>query len=294
MRVPNGRSRPCFDRVDTVLGNFNTLTGRTGAKHPIPPLHRFHHAGLKLKLSRMSNYAYSPLPSDRKTGFNMGAKARMMTRKAKLKLTPGLVIALVLLVALPISVVYSLRARRNGSFDIEEDVTSEDDSSALCSPKAFSSGKWVWDPKTNITEMTSKEQALLFSGFDKCVYDRMLWWNLAADVPERYFRFPKAHSYRWEPGSKCQGLSPLEPGALLKYLVEVGGWYIVGGLFPLLLRYIRTHSLTCGQIRSRRIITFPFPVSLVLTSSPHQRIHQRARTMTTLHLSISISTPLLP
>jgi len=169
---------------------------------------------------------------DAKLGtVNMGAKARMMDRKQRLGLIAGLVLGLALLVSLPLAVVYGLRSRRNSEVKIEE--TSED--SVLCSPKAYSAGQWVWDPKTNITEMTSKEQALLFSGFETCANDMLSWWNLGANLPEKYFRLPKAQSYRWEPGSKCQGLSPLDPGALLKHLVEIGGWYIVGGSFPLFL-----------------------------------------------------------
>ena len=108
---------------------------------------------------------------------------------------------------------------------------------ASCSAEAYSAGRWVWDPKSNDTKMTHKEQAYTFSGIDACGSDREVWWNLGADRPEQFDRFPKAHYYRWEVGSQCKGLRPLDSVALLQELVEKGGWYFIGGSsqpFPLL------------------------------------------------------------
>jgi len=147
-------------------------------------------------------------------------------RKTRRTVVASLILGLLLAVVLPLSIVYALRARRN-----QQDIDSSPSSSHGCTPKAYSSGKWVWAPKTNITEMTSKEQSLLFSGFETCGADGLFWWNLAAANPERFFRFPKAQSYAWEPSSKCQGLEQVNPEALVKHLVEVGGWYIIGGTF---------------------------------------------------------------
>ena len=152
-----------------------------------------------------------------------------ISRKVTLVAITGV---LALVVVIPVSLVYGLRARHNrqdGSYgEVPDD---SEDLNALCSPNSYSSGRWVWGPKTNITEMTSKEQALLFSGFESCASDRLKWWNLGADQPEKFFRFPKAHSYKWETSSTYVGLEPLEPGALLKHLVELGGWYLIGGSF---------------------------------------------------------------
>jgi len=99
-----------------------------------------------------------------------------------------------------------------------------------CSPTAYADGKWTWDPKTNITEMTRREQAVEFGGFERCASDREFWWNLGSDNPEQFYRFPKAQSYTWQPGSECTNLRPMDPSGLVKDLVESGGWYFVGGL----------------------------------------------------------------
>lgn len=98
-----------------------------------------------------------------------------------------------------------------------------------CSPTAYADGRWIWDLKTNVTKMTRRGQAVAFGGFERCASDRDYWWNLGADNQDQFYRFPKAQSYRWQPGSECTNLRPMDPSALLKDLVEKGGWYFVGG-----------------------------------------------------------------
>jgi hypothetical protein len=85
-------------------------------------------------------------------------------------------------------------------------------------------------PKTNETVMTKSEDALAFAGLRGCASSREYFWHLAADKEEQWDRFPKAQSWEWVPGDDCS-MSPLESDTLVKYLVERGGWLLVGGAF---------------------------------------------------------------
>jgi hypothetical protein len=78
--------------------------------------------------------------------------------------------------------------------------------------------------------MTSPEDALAFSGFERCASSREYFWHLASDREEQWDRFPGAHSWEWIPGEQCKGMKqPLNPEDLVRTLVEDGGWYLVGG-----------------------------------------------------------------
>lgn len=77
--------------------------------------------------------------------------------------------------------------------------------------------------------MTSPEDALTFSGFEKCASSREYYWHLASDRQDHWDRFPAAQSWEWIPGEKCKGMSPLTPEDLIRNMVEDGGWYLVGG-----------------------------------------------------------------
>ncbi|KAF8802701.1 hypothetical protein BYT27DRAFT_7215206 [Phlegmacium glaucopus] len=76
--------------------------------------------------------------------------------------------------------------------------------------------------------MTSPDDALTFSGFEKCASSREYYWHLAADREAQWDRFPDAQSWEWVPGKNCKGMEPLNPENLVKDLVEDGGWYLVG------------------------------------------------------------------
>ncbi|KDR67812.1 hypothetical protein GALMADRAFT_79374 [Galerina marginata CBS 339.88] len=97
-----------------------------------------------------------------------------------------------------------------------------------CTPQAYANGSWAYQPRTNATKMTSPEDALAFSGFEKCASSREYFWHLAADKGAQYDRFPGAQSWQWMPGAGCELMKPLNPEALVKLLVEDGGWYLVG------------------------------------------------------------------
>lgn len=102
---------------------------------------------------------------------------------------------------------------------------------SVCTPAQYGNGSWTprHNVNANTTVMTAPEDALRFSGFEGCASSREFFWHLAADREEQYNRFPAAQSWDWIPGAGCEGLSPLYPEALVRQLVEDGGWYLVGG-----------------------------------------------------------------
>lgn len=114
-------------------------------------------------------------------------------------------------------------------FAYQLDLSKFTSSRYTCSPESYSSGSWAFAPRTNTSNMTTKEQALDFAGFSGCASSREYDWHLATDKPEQWDRFPNVSSWQWIPGESCQGLRPLDPPALVKELVEEGGWLLVGG-----------------------------------------------------------------
>jgi hypothetical protein len=97
-----------------------------------------------------------------------------------------------------------------------------------CSPRDYADGKWVFYPRTNANKMTAPDDAIRFSGFQGCASSREFFWHLASDRENQWDRFPAAHSWQWSPGPDCKGMSVFHPQALLKHLVEDGGWLLVG------------------------------------------------------------------
>lgn len=97
-----------------------------------------------------------------------------------------------------------------------------------CSPESYSNGSWAFRPRTNPTSLTSTEDALALAGVSGCASSREYDWHLATDRPEQWDRFPDVTSWEWLPGDGCTGLRPFNPEALIKDMVEGGGWLLVG------------------------------------------------------------------
>ncbi|KZT04371.1 uncharacterized protein LAESUDRAFT_658093 [Laetiporus sulphureus 93-53] len=75
--------------------------------------------------------------------------------------------------------------------------------------------------------MHRKEDILDFAGFEGCASDREFWWHLAADNEAQWGRFPGAHSWQWTPPDECE-VRPFDGEALVKDMVEKGGWLLIG------------------------------------------------------------------
>ncbi|KAH9949071.1 hypothetical protein B0H21DRAFT_167167 [Amylocystis lapponica] len=100
---------------------------------------------------------------------------------------------------------------------------------SACPPTAWSAGQWTpRPPTTNRTSMSTKADAIEFSGFEGCAADREFYWHLGSDDEEQWDRFPGVTSWQWSPpASECQ-VRPFDGAALLKDMVEQGGWLLMG------------------------------------------------------------------
>ena len=98
-----------------------------------------------------------------------------------------------------------------------------------CPPRSWAAGQWVSKPPpTTRTNFTKPEDAYEFLGLEGCASSREHWWHLAADNPKLYDRFPGVASWAWSPPSDCE-VRTLDPSAIVKDLVEQGGWLLIGG-----------------------------------------------------------------
>ncbi|KAI1785474.1 hypothetical protein LXA43DRAFT_976214 [Ganoderma leucocontextum] len=97
-----------------------------------------------------------------------------------------------------------------------------------CPPLSWAAGQWVSKPPpTTRTNLTKPQDAYEFLGLQGCASSREHWWHLAADKPELYDRFPAVASWEWSPPSDC-AVRDLDPSAIVKDLVEQGGWLLIG------------------------------------------------------------------
>ena len=101
-----------------------------------------------------------------------------------------------------------------------------------CTPDAWNNGHWQWKPRSNLTAMTRKEDALEFAGLESCASDREFFWHLASDTEAQWKRWPNVSSYAWKPSDDCD-VRPLDAPAMVKDMVEQGGWLLLGGEFSI-------------------------------------------------------------
>ncbi|KAJ3725633.1 hypothetical protein DFJ43DRAFT_1002488 [Lentinula guzmanii] len=113
--------------------------------------------------------------------------------------------------------------------------------STSCTPSAYSSGKWVYSPRTtNKTRIEDpKGDALEFAGFEGCASSREFLWHLASDNEAQWDRFPGASSWKWDlsqtngcENSESYGIRELEreenKRLFVTDLVQNGGWLVLG------------------------------------------------------------------
>ena len=97
-----------------------------------------------------------------------------------------------------------------------------------CPPSKWNEGYWEYSPRTNLSAMTRKEDALEFAGFENCASDREFFWHLGSDTEGQWNRWPKVSQWKWTPAWDCD-VRPLDGGAMVKEMVEEGGWLLLGG-----------------------------------------------------------------
>lgn len=77
--------------------------------------------------------------------------------------------------------------------------------------------------------MSHYEDVFAYNGFEGCASGREFWFHLGADDPERWDMFPGVTDWEWVPGESCRGLRTLDSEELVRDLVEMGGWLLIGG-----------------------------------------------------------------
>ncbi|KAI0032704.1 hypothetical protein K488DRAFT_49316 [Vararia minispora EC-137] len=102
-----------------------------------------------------------------------------------------------------------------------------------CPPSAWNGGQWQRRERprvagVNDTELTRSEDIFHYNGLQGCAADREFYWHLAADNGNHFSRFPDATEWEWVPAKGCRGVKPLSAEALVKHLVEEGGWFLLG------------------------------------------------------------------
>jgi hypothetical protein len=140
-----------------------------------------------------------------------------------------------------------------------------------CTPEQWSSGRWVYSPTSDLVNLTSPEQALSLAGFEGCAADREYKWHLGTDHEELWDRFPKVSSYRWVPSSQCD-VHPLNGAAMVKDMVENGGWLLLGGMSALSLGV----RFSCISFRLDNRKPFLFAVVSVVPARPcNPKLHRK-------------------
>jgi len=102
-----------------------------------------------------------------------------------------------------------------------------------CPPNAWNKGQWHYKPHSNLTTMTKAQDVFELSGLEGCASDREYFWHLGVDHEEEWNRFPNVSSYAWKPSDGCD-VRPLNGMAMVKDMVEQGGWLLLGGMSRLL------------------------------------------------------------
>jgi hypothetical protein len=103
-----------------------------------------------------------------------------------------------------------------------------------CTPEQWSDGHWVYSPTSDLQALTSPEQAIAFAGFEGCTSDREISWHLGTNNEEQWNRFPNVSSYKWVPSGQCD-IHQLNGAAMVKDMVENGGWFLLGGMLRFVL-----------------------------------------------------------
>ncbi|CCM03879.1 uncharacterized protein FIBRA_06030 [Fibroporia radiculosa] len=118
---------------------------------------------------------------------------------------------------------------------------------ASCPPTAWAAGAWTpkaeytlpsrvdgpWPDDVIVTRpddmrMHSPADALAFAGFEGCASNREFYWHLASDREDIWDRWPGVTSWQWTPGEGCDSVRPFSGPAIVKDLVENGGWLLIG------------------------------------------------------------------
>lgn len=123
----------------------------------------------------------------------------------------------------------------------------------------------------NLTDgLTRKEDALAFAGWESCASDREFWWHHASDTPEQWDRWPGVTNYEWKGGEGCD-VSPLDGAAMVRDMVEDGGWLLLGGKYVV---FVPLFYSTNAHLRLNNRRPFLLPLVPPASTRPcHTQLH---------------------
>ena len=113
-------------------------------------------------------------------------------------------------------------------FDSQAHIEITSPPEPQCSPEAWADGHWMYHPRSSLTNATNAGDLLASAGFSGCACSREYDMQLGSDTPEQLVKQPKVDSYQWIPSEKCS-ISALDGKAMVKEMVEQGGWLLLGG-----------------------------------------------------------------
>lgn len=91
-----------------------------------------------------------------------------------------------------------------------------------CSPRTWSSGKWVEKPSREW-----KDDLVEMSGFEGCASSEEVGWHLGVTDNQDMKEYRKqAGNWLWQPACAAP---PFDKEQMVRTLVETGGWLLVGG-----------------------------------------------------------------
>jgi hypothetical protein len=99
-------------------------------------------------------------------------------------------------------------------------------SSKVCTPAEWSAGRW--ERRQKPLSIIQEEDVYPASGFQGCASSREVGWHLSSDHPDEFPWRGNVSAYDWIPGSSCEDI-PEDNVAIVKSLVEEGGWLLIGG-----------------------------------------------------------------
>ncbi|KAI0930047.1 hypothetical protein AcV5_006854 [Taiwanofungus camphoratus] len=149
-----------------------------------------------------------------------------------------------------------------------------------CPPRAWAAGNWTPAPAPRPAapdHMSTPRDALAFAGFEGCASDREFFWHLASDTEQQWDRWPAVTSWQWSPSDECRDLRPLDPAAMIKDMVEQGGWLLIGD------------SVTENHFFSLSCLLYPH-----VRATPNYTENPYFDRAWPQHLYLSPSSPLLP
>jgi hypothetical protein len=189
----------------------------------------------------------------------LGSRVRSSHTKARVSIACAFV-----LVTAGLIVIHSANASAPSASPLSPSMSPSSPNNT-CLPTAWASGHWTPRARprvsgVNDTEMTRPEEVFKYNGLQGCAADREFHWHLGADNSEQLSRFPSVTEWEWMPGDGCSfsDVRPIDAEALIRHLVEKGGWLLLGGASPALVSRLQffARSVAAHDLRQIQLLHF--------------------------------------